>query len=498
MSWLSRLPFLRRQSLNILPKVPTDEVVPVHLFDSISGLQRCILVWMFRFDEILDPEKLHSSLSRVFQRDGWHKLGGRYRRRDDGKLEIHIPRPFTSERPPVHFTKEIFDMRFEDHLLASKLPRANGKVETFTGPRAFNSLAMGPGSPASFDDLIQGDRPQFSLHVNTFTNGTLVGLTHSHMTADLLGLTAVINAWCHELAGQPEKVAPFGGVQEDGMKGLYDPPTEVKHVLAGTELTGWKVAYWLAWAFYESKRAPLKSRILCIPKEKMDKLTIQARDSMTNSSDGSAFISQGDVLAALASRLNAQEQPVGSKRNIMTMMALDPRSRAPSAFQDGVAYAGNSPTAVFLQCPADEALKMSLGDLALLSRKSISEQATEEQMKAYSVLSAESVRKTNMNTMFGDKDMSFQLMSNWLKASLFDKIDFSPAIVKEASAEAGSGQKRGHPIYYHSADPGSVEGPYIMHLVVVMGADKDGNVWMSCVLPERTWSNLVEYLDTLE
>src|SRR6478752_3603318 len=81
MSWVSRLPFLRRQSLNILPKVPTDEVVPVHLFDSISGLQRCILVWMFRFDEILDPEKLHSSLTRVFQRDGWHKLGGRYRRR---------------------------------------------------------------------------------------------------------------------------------------------------------------------------------------------------------------------------------------------------------------------------------------------------------------------------------------------------------------------------------------------------------------------------------
>jgi hypothetical protein len=103
-----------------------------------------------------------------------------------------------------------------------------------------------------------------------------------------------------------------------------------------------------------------------------------------------------------------------------------------------------------------------------------------------------------MNTMFGDKNMSFQLMSNWLKASLFDKIDFSPAIVKEASVEVGSGRKRGHPIYYHSADPGSVEGPYIMHLVVVMGADKDGNIWMSCVLPEKTWSNLVEYLDALE
>ncbi|KAJ4245070.1 hypothetical protein NW762_014281 [Fusarium torreyae] len=389
-------------------------------------------------------------------------------------------------------------MRFDEHPLASKLPRSTGKVETFLGPRAFNSLAMGPGSPSSFEDLIQGDKPQFSLHVNTFNDGTIVGLSHSHMTADLLGLTAVINAWCHELAGKPDQVPVFGGVHEDGMKGLYDPPTEVKHVLAGKELTGWRVIYWLAWAFYESKRTALESRILCVPKDKMDKLTAKTRSGITAKDSDSSFISQGDVLAALACRLNAQGQPPGSIRNIMTMMALDPRSRAPSAFREGVAYAGNSPTAVFLECPANKAMEMSLGDLALLSRKSNSAQATEEQMKAYSVLSAESVRKNNMNVMFGDKDMSFQLMSNWMKASLFDKIDFSPAILKEASTEGGSGRKRGHPIYYHSADPGSVDGPYIMHLVVVMGADRDGNIWMSCVLPQKTWDNFVRYLDALD
>ena len=424
----------------------------------------------------------------------------------DGKLEIHIPRPFTNDRPPVHFTKQTFDMRLNEHPLASKLPRATGKVDTFLGPRAFNSLAMGPGSPSTFDDLIHDDRPQFSLHVTTFTDGTLVGVSHSHMTADLLGFTAVINAWCLELAGKSDQVPPLGGIHEDGMKGLYDPPTQDKHVLAGKELTGWRLAYWGLWALLESKRAPLESRILCIPKTKMEKLMAHARSQMTRHNEEDAapdtgdrdpfFVSEGDVLAALACRLNAQSQAPGSTRNIMTMMALDPRTRAPSAFQEGVSYAGNSPTAVFLECTADKAIKMPLGDLALLSRRSITEQATEEQMKAYSVLSAESVRTNNMNVLFGDKDMSFQLMSNWLKASLFDKIDFSPAIIKEAPAT--SERKRGHPTYYHSADPGSVDGPYMMHLLVVMGADHDGNVWMSCVLPEKTWSGLVEYLDQVE
>ena len=63
------------------PVAPTDEIVPVHLFDGTTTLRGCILVWMFRFDEVLDPDKLHDSLSRVFQRDGWHRLGGRYKRR---------------------------------------------------------------------------------------------------------------------------------------------------------------------------------------------------------------------------------------------------------------------------------------------------------------------------------------------------------------------------------------------------------------------------------
>ncbi|KAF4990914.1 hypothetical protein FDECE_14206 [Fusarium decemcellulare] len=390
---LSRLPFFKAP-LKPAPKFPTDEIVPVHLFDG-----------------------------------------------DDGKLEIHIPRPFTTERPPVHFTKANFDTRLNEHPLASKLPRATGKVSTFLGPRAFNSLAMGPGAPATFNDLIHGDRPQFSLHVNTFTDGTLVGVSHSHMTADLLGLTAVLNAWCLELAGKSDQIPPLGGVYEDGMKGLYDPPTQEKHVLAGKELTGWRVIYWLAWAVWESRRTPLESRIIGIPRTKIDKLVARARSEMTRDGEDATatptgndpfFISEGDVLAALACRLNAESQPAGSTRNILTMMALDPRSRAPSAFQQGVSYAGNSPTVVYFECPADKAASMPLGNLALLSRKSITAQATEEQMKAYSVLCAESVQKNNMNVMFGDKDMSFQLMSNWMKASLFDKIDFSPAIVKEA------------------------------------------------------------------
>lgn len=79
-SLLSKLPFLRsRQSLP--PAVPTDEVIPTHLFDDTKTMRSAVMPWMFRFDDVLDPDKLNISLSYLFQMEGWRKFGGRFRLR---------------------------------------------------------------------------------------------------------------------------------------------------------------------------------------------------------------------------------------------------------------------------------------------------------------------------------------------------------------------------------------------------------------------------------
>ncbi|KAI3319785.1 hypothetical protein HD806DRAFT_249759 [Xylariaceae sp. AK1471] len=497
---LSYLPFYQAPR-PLPPVVPTDEVVPVHLFDDTSTLRGIIMVWTFRFNEVLDPEKLGGALSRLFRMEGWRKLGGRYRRRPDNKLEIHIPRPFTDERPPLHFTKEHLDVRMNEHPLASQLPQATGEIATFPGPRAFNPLALGPGSPRKFEDYIYSDLPQFSLHVKTFTDGTLLSVSHSHMTADLIGFAAVVNAWSLILAGKPEMVPQFVGLHEDGMKGLREPPVKEEHVLSGQELTGWRLAYWGIWTLLDSRRLNLESRLVCIPKSKMERIMVQCRSQIASNRDTRStglkpFISEGDVLTAIACRMTAQSQGPWSTRNVMTMIALDPRTRAKSAFQQDAACVQNSPTAVFFNCPSNKALELSVGELALLSREAIVTQATEEQMKAYSAMSAESVRGSNMNVLFGDKDMSFQLISNWLKAKLLEKMDFGPAIVKEAP-ESELRSQRGHPTYFHGTDPERIDASLLIPLYVVMGTDYDGNKWLSCVLPNKIWPKLLDYLDSL-
>ncbi|KAH8797945.1 hypothetical protein F5884DRAFT_145506 [Xylogone sp. PMI_703] len=497
---LSYLPFYRAPR-PLREVIPTDEILPVHFFDDTANLHGIVMVWTFRFDEVLDPEKLNEALCILFEKEGWRRLGGRWRQRPDGKLEIHVPKSFTKERQPVHFTKQHHDMAMNEHPLAGQLPKGTGRTETYPSPRNFLPFGIGPGQAHEFHDFLSTDIPQFALHVVTFTDGTLVSISHSHMTTDLLGLNSVISAWSLTLAGKDEAVPPLAGYKDDGMKDLWDPPAKEQHLLAGTELTGWRLAYWATTSIYEAWRSSPEQRILCVPKQTMDNLVRGARMHLENrelpgSSGNEVFISQGDILAALICRMIAQNQPASSTRNIMTWMALDPRTRIKSFDQQAV-YVQNSPTAVFFSCPANRALELPLGKLALVVREAVAAQATEEQLKAYTCLSMEAMKTSGSPVMFGDKDMAFHVMSNWLKANLFDTMDFSPAIVKEKVSKTAD-SKRGHPTYYHATDPGKHSITFLVHLVVVMGMDHNGDTWLSAVLPSNIWSNMLDYLRSFD
>lgn len=61
-------------------RVPTDLVVPVGFFDDTIIFRTFVLYTLFVFDDVLDPERLRTSLERVVSRPGWSKLGARLRR----------------------------------------------------------------------------------------------------------------------------------------------------------------------------------------------------------------------------------------------------------------------------------------------------------------------------------------------------------------------------------------------------------------------------------
>jgi hypothetical protein len=78
----ANLPFFEKKKQRQLPPlVPTDEVIPVHLFDDSAPARGIVLVWTLKFADVLDPSKLHAALSHLFQMEGWRRFGGRFRYR---------------------------------------------------------------------------------------------------------------------------------------------------------------------------------------------------------------------------------------------------------------------------------------------------------------------------------------------------------------------------------------------------------------------------------
>ena len=55
------------------------EVLPLHFLDDVAERRSEVLVWTLRFNDVLDPELLYDSLSRLLEAEGWRKLGGRLR-----------------------------------------------------------------------------------------------------------------------------------------------------------------------------------------------------------------------------------------------------------------------------------------------------------------------------------------------------------------------------------------------------------------------------------
>lgn len=55
-----------------------DYVYPVHVLDSLKFL-RNIFIAFFRFNDVLDAQKLHDAIAKLLTIGDWKKLAGRFR-----------------------------------------------------------------------------------------------------------------------------------------------------------------------------------------------------------------------------------------------------------------------------------------------------------------------------------------------------------------------------------------------------------------------------------
>lgn len=71
--------FLQHRSAQV-DKLNGDRVLPLRLLDSNEAFTRLAVDFTLRFDDVLDPEKLHNSIKRLVQLGTWNQLGVRYKK----------------------------------------------------------------------------------------------------------------------------------------------------------------------------------------------------------------------------------------------------------------------------------------------------------------------------------------------------------------------------------------------------------------------------------
>jgi hypothetical protein len=60
-------------------RVEGDDIYPVHMLDDTKTLRGIVVTWTLCFNDVLDADKLHASLSKLLEIGDWRKVGGRLR-----------------------------------------------------------------------------------------------------------------------------------------------------------------------------------------------------------------------------------------------------------------------------------------------------------------------------------------------------------------------------------------------------------------------------------
>lgn len=67
----------------------STDVYPVHMLDDSSTTRPLTLAWVFRFNDVLDVEKLRDSLTALLEIGDWKKLSGRIQRKVSTVIHFH-------------------------------------------------------------------------------------------------------------------------------------------------------------------------------------------------------------------------------------------------------------------------------------------------------------------------------------------------------------------------------------------------------------------------
>lgn len=327
-----------------VPIVPTDRIVPLHFFENSPLVQGNNLAAALVFDEVLDAEKLRSSLEALVKRDGWQRLGGRLRKnvnnplsppqhpqltppQSSGAIDWHLPTTFSPSRPPLTFSHVIHTQPTTSHPVARLIPfpSANGLPSVVGNPDDLASLAWEEGyQPGGITDYLTTDRPVLGLRVHSFPDKTLVVLQWQHVAFDALGLGYVVENWARILHGRADEVPTPCARDGDPFEVLASGTRAAgeRHVLADRQIGLWGMLKWGMGSGVDMLVREKENRMVCVPegfwRGEMEKALGELRAEAKEKGEdvGKVFLTENDVLTAWVLRCVVVSKGMDPERTV--------------------------------------------------------------------------------------------------------------------------------------------------------------------------------------
>jgi hypothetical protein len=473
------------------PPLEGDKVYPSHLLDNSKFFDSFLITSTWFYNDVLDSDKLHHSLTRLLETGDWRKLGGRYRRPNGRILELHVPEAFTPERPAVAYSCEAFDVKFRDHPASDALPKS--AEACFSHPQMkLGDLAHRPGGPRTMLDLLKGDHPSLALRIVTFEDATIVTLTWPHSMMDAQGLGSLVNAWSIALADSGVPVPPLAGASNDVLLKLSDSPKayDEEYEYASQCLNGFGTFVFMMRIVLGMFWGPKKEDgLLHVSKEAAQSLRNEALKDIADrpALEGDRpWVSPHDVLASVWIKSVALS---GSRPSPVTLrLPCDLRRRLHGSLDSGSLYVQNMVLAVC--CAVSGAMAAGpLGEIAVAIRQTLQRQMAGPQILA-GLRSKREDRDRKVESMGvpGPLNSTYLSITDWSKSGFFQTPDFSAAVIKQGQGADGRDNPVGSPYHFHADavhNSSSMSG--LVNTVVHLGKDQKGGHWFMATLPPRAW-----------
>jgi hypothetical protein len=298
------------------------------------------------------------------------------------------------------------------------------------------------------------------------------------------------------LAGQEEEVPLVLGAHKDILEDVSSNNDGDKEEFGPNQIRMrgmGKLKFMFQYLWEEFWNPSRETRVIFLPKDIFARLQKRIREEAVESahtSDRKPFVSDGDILAAWATRAVASTMPKSRPMTIVTF--LNARFRLQPLIKSGGVYLQNMVLVGYAFLSAQLA-KGPVGPIALSYRRHLVEQGTVQQ--TFSLL--KTVRRDiesdgSPNVLYGEPHASFMIVNNLTKLGIFKSVNFGPAVLSQGGKEESRSNYPGSMVtvqnYFHPKMGGA-------NVFCILGKDYGGNYWLQGTFWPRAWEIIEEELN---